>query len=985
MGRRGKKNQKLIGSASASASVATNNVDPDTNARGRGSRGEVTEKSKNKETKQEPQIVEEIDDSDDEEIPEDEAFNSEDERLFGHYFVKRHDYVEGSDDDDDDADSNGNDEEDDDDTKKKRKKKNVDSLSSDDDDEVTSDDDDDDDKISDEEDDDDDGGQYMLDLLNKLDDPSSNNNNNSHDGDDNDKKLSYSQMGQLRESDYSSSMSSSFRTAKNEITLDNLMEGIQDTKGFRDMQNSLSKVPTSTPVPMAKIKTDRMERKMMYGSRSKDVSRWIDVIQENRQAESLDFKPKERNQLTRDVLVDKFVPKTDFEKEIEAALNEAGQKEEIDVLMGEEQALQDDLGSNRLTMEEYKHRRGQLAQIRALMFYHERKRHQMNKIKSKKYRRIRKKQRDRLKESAVSDAIEQGDDELAKELQEKDEVARVQERMTLAHKNTSKWAKRILKRGKNVDIDTRRALSAQLKLGDDLRKKMMGYENDNSDDDDDDEENLVHSARKVLEDTENDPDPTHGKTGLFKLSFMQKGIEKQRQQAREEAKKLLGELEANSNIDDYDDILQNDDDKIEVNETTVNQKKNELSEKEMKQVLKRGELVASSLEFGHSNAFATSTGIEIDLGTDDTDDDDDGDNQSKGDDDDDDDDDSSAAENDDSQTGNSSTKKKRNMSIVNSGGGNSTSEYVMEFEKVAVKKIKSNASSSASKQKRKEKASMTPTERSVTNTDDNKAEHDNPWMESVNKTNPVSQVSKKEEGPGLASAKKAKRTGIVDVAGAAKILDAGDKTNDRGKNSEVRDVEESTTDIHNGSGEKGEKKITMLTQEELVRKAFVGENESQIDEAFRKEKEAMAAEADPTRKVGKDKSDSDDVAGWGSWTGEGSLPPKPRRLPKKLQAPKRKKNKDEKKKRYLDEFKPDVIINHKRLKKTANTYMLGDVPHPYASRAEYEQAMLGGIGREWNVSSSFKDMTRSEILTRSGKIIQPLSKKAKRPRPAAKF
>ena len=144
----------------------------------------------------------------------------------------------------------------------------------------------------------------------------------------------------------------------------------------------------------------------------------------------------------------------------------------------------------------------------------------------------------------------------------------------------------------------------------------------------------------------------------------------------------------------------------------------------------------------------------------------------------------------------------------------------------------------------------------------------------------------------------------------------------------------------------------------------------------------MAAEADPTRKVGTEKNNLDDVAGWGSWTGQGSLPPRPRKLPKKLQAPKKKK--DDKRKRF-DDYKPDVIINRKRLKKTANSYMLADVPHPFASRAEYEQAMLGGVGREWNVSSSFKSMTRPEILTRSGKIIQPISRKAKKPRPAAKF
>jgi U3 small nucleolar RNA-associated protein 14 len=105
-------------------------------------------------------------------------------------------------------------------------------------------------------------------------------------------------------------------------------------------------------------------------------------------------------------------------------------------------------------------------------------------------------------------------------------------------------------------------------------------------------------------------------------------------------------------------------------------------------------------------------------------------------------------------------------------------------------------------------------------------------------------------------------------------------------------------------------------------------------------------------------------------------------LPNKLQPPKKKK---EEKRKRLDDAKPGVIINQKRLKKTANTFMLGDVPHPYATRAEYEQAMLGGVGKEWNVSSSFKNTTRPEILTRAGKIIQPISKKVKAPRPAAKF
>ena len=337
-----------------------------------------------------PAVADEVNDSDDEEIDEDEAFNSEDERMYGHFFE----------------------------SKSKTKQLRPD-ASDEDEDEATSDEDGEDEEDSDEDDDDDDddGGEYMLKLLDKLDTVGKRRN-------DSEKSTSVAQMAKLSESEYSSSIS------KKGLTLDNLMEGLQDTQGFKNLQKTFSKQQSATPAPMDKVLSDRTQRKLAYEQQAKDISRWTKVVQENRQAETLDFKPKERLNVTRDTLVDTFEPTTEFEKELERALEDAGQQDEEAVLKAEEQALQDDLGANRLTMEEYKKRRGQLAQVRALMFYHEQKRHHIKKIKSKKYRRIRKKQRERLKESALEAAMED-DDKLAEELKEKEEVSRIQERMTL--------------------------------------------------------------------------------------------------------------------------------------------------------------------------------------------------------------------------------------------------------------------------------------------------------------------------------------------------------------------------------------------------------------------------------------------------------------------------------------------------------------------------------------------------------------------------
>lgn len=50
-----------------------------------------------------------------------------------------------------------------------------------------------------------------------------------------------------------------------------------------------------------------------------------------------------------------------------------------------------------------------------------------------------------------------------------------QERLTLKHKNTSRWARRALRRGQTLmDEGTRQAVADQLRLGEELRKRVGG-------------------------------------------------------------------------------------------------------------------------------------------------------------------------------------------------------------------------------------------------------------------------------------------------------------------------------------------------------------------------------------------------------------------------------------------------------------------------------------------------------------------------------
>lgn len=131
----------------------------------------------------------------------------------------------------------------------------------------------------------------------------------------------------------------------------------------------------------------------------------------------------------------------------------------------------------------------------------------------------------------------------------------------------------------------------------------------------------------------------------------------------------------------------------------------------------------------------------------------------------------------------------------------------------------------------------------------------------------------------------------------------------------------------------------------------------------------------------KKEQESKFVSGWGAWAGEGAPAPKPpKSLPKRLAPPEKK----IKRRKREDDGKKNVIINAKRIKKTAK-FQLENIPYPFSSREQYERAMGGAIGKEWNVTSAVKDMTRADVLTKAGKMIKAISKKAKTKRAPAKF
>ncbi|GKZ00311.1 hypothetical protein MPSEU_000984000 [Mayamaea pseudoterrestris] len=817
------------------------------------------------------------DDDDDSSIASDDAFDSEDERRYGSFFEERdRAKAEGG-----DMDEDSEDESDDDDSDVEDVEENEVA----DEDESDDEDDDDDDSESDAEDEEGDGGDYMLSLLDKIDDKK-----RSHKDED----PSHGIATHTKESEFAASV-----LKKGDLTLDALMGSIQDTAGYGKVQKQLKHVAhgEATSAPVARIISERIQRKIDYEEQCKEVSQWMTAVQQNRQAETLDFRPKQRLQVTQQGLVDGFVPTTDFEKQIHAALQKAGQEDEETVLKRERDRLQDDLDANEITMDEYKKRRSDLAQMRALMFYHEQKRHHINKIKSKKYRRIRKRQRERL----------QGDEaELdADALKEQEEVERIKERASLAHKNTSKWAKRVLKRGNKVDVNTRKALSESLRRGDDLLKRMKSTRG-GDESSDSESEDLVASAKAVLAnmDDDNDVVPSGKGNALFQMAFMQKGIEKQKARAREEARELLKELEAEER-DSSSDAEEQGADLAPVKKIRMS------SKAEMKNVLRESELVVASLKLGQKHQVAVSG--HIDIGMD----------------------------------------ENRTVPAGKVEGAKNTtlSEHSVTLDQL---EVVADVSSSSRKQDAPKRPAATQS-RLVADADEV-----NPWLADQT-DNVTNKKATKKMGNAL--------RGMVDVESAVDLLEAAP--------TRATTIAAATATVDNSTS----KAITSLSQGELVRRAFASVADLEEDD-FQKEKVRVAEQEDPTRKQLQASAKLAASKGWGSWTGAGAPPPKPpRTMPKRLQPP----EKTLGKRARADEKKPNVILSEKRMKRLANNYMLAAVPYPFTSREEYEKAMSGSLGKEFNVTGAFKEMTRPAVMTRPGKVIQPISKTVKVRRSAAKF
>lgn len=338
----------------------------------------------------------------------------------------------------------------------------------------------------------------------------------------------------------------------NSITIQDLLEPLQGKTGFSKLRKRMEQFEkNSMPIhaPLPKPDREKLERKAVKEQMTKELNKWGPSVKRNREAPTIFFdEDVDLGFSTVGAIASEFEARTEFEKKMASLVYD--QK----VMEAHKEDGARLLELNEVSVEDHVKYRDHIAKMRSLLFRHELKSKRIKKIKSKTYHRLRNK--DRRKAESVEMLM---DPEATKEQLMKQEFKRAEERMTLRHKNKSKWAKHVLKLGLNArDEGTRAAITEQLHLHATLTRKMntmkegSSSSDDSSDEDDVDGDpssldqnassNLLAKAKektlKVLEEDDEVPN-----SGLLSLPFMVRGSKKRNEAALEEAKLALREYE----------------------------------------------------------------------------------------------------------------------------------------------------------------------------------------------------------------------------------------------------------------------------------------------------------------------------------------------------------------------------------------------------------------------------------------------------------
>ncbi|TAQ89601.1 hypothetical protein B7494_g2093 [Chlorociboria aeruginascens] len=236
--------------------------------------------------------------------------------------------------------------------------------------------------------------------------------------------------------------------------------------------------PKTLAVPLAKRQQDRFDRSAAYDKSKETLDRWTDTVKHNRRADHLMFPLPDAD--TASVHANNRLQPTGVGKpfnELEATIQSILEESGLATAEGKDDEDRirefEELEANKLSLEEVKTRRDQLRMARELLFREEAKAKRIKKIKSKSYRRVHRKQREK-EERLNKEALIEGGFVPSEDEEEAQDRRRAEERMGAKHRG-SKWAKETKRTGRAAwDDDAREGITEMARKDEELRKRVEG-------------------------------------------------------------------------------------------------------------------------------------------------------------------------------------------------------------------------------------------------------------------------------------------------------------------------------------------------------------------------------------------------------------------------------------------------------------------------------------------------------------------------------
>ncbi|XP_049951054.1 U3 small nucleolar RNA-associated protein 14 homolog B [Schistocerca serialis cubense] len=716
--------------------------------------------------------------------------------------------------------------------------------------------------------------------------------------------------------------------------------------------------------PLEKFEAEKIKRVVGFTNVKQQLNRWNAVVDRNRVAENLIYPLIPKGSITLDTTKD-FVKRFESQSELEAKVAEILSRSKV--VNGDKEVEKEDEEEEGeefpLSLEEIMERRKEMAKLRAQQSYREAKAARQKKIKSKSYHRTlrRQKIKQQLKDF---ENLQKTDPEAALKQLEQIERARAEERMTLRHRNTGKWARSRAVRAKYND-QTRQELAEQLAISRDLTKKIQ-IEESSSDE-------AVEEDINVNSMSNSDNPWVTGKTESevenflrgYKRFWEQKSVREQQENKGESSPEESKSSNKVNSSNENKELVQNENQgmsegtssdninkEINVKHTSVleEENRNHQDSDNSKEVIVSNEKVKRKkqspsktkkkrkFDFDGDDKIANNT-IEFISSS--------GSWQV-----------TPLCASDDvgetkvevRETEESKNKDSPVISVNGAGSGESVEELFQKMEE----KMRASVNKRIAKY---QKEFLSNVEGPTANDDNSdgempvslemKKQVKHPELDEALSEGATQQSSSQE----ISELQKMTDTisGVQQVNRAKTDIDPKKFIAVKAKplDSELPDV----ADMEEALDDEGDESARQLT----ITEAFADDD---VVEQFRKEKEEAVKKSEP--------EDIDlSLPGWGTWGGKGILASVPKKKKKRfiIKFPKPPPRKDSN--------KGDVIINEEKDVKIKE-HQVSEVPFPFTTVKDYEASVRAPIGATWVTQSSHRKLTAPKYKTYLGKIIKPI-------------